>query len=546
MQKTSNYTTENALCVYYIFHNGIAFNNYFIPKAWHNKKYVTRYYQYIVVLADDAIVIGGRSWGKSITLEASVVKSMVNGYGMESVLTAFRKLHIRDREEKIISYFENIAYLKMFLYGKEHTIRESINRSPIYTIKLLNGHIHYGISIGDDPLAVNIQGTHPFYRYIEESQFFPREAWIKFQGARDPRGSYDKFIGVTDGRSKTPYADLKSGQIEKFKDCRFRISRRMEPYFDQKTKQEALDAFRSESSNEFLQQVDAKDGEPVFGYWNIYDIQMNFDRTEKPGHPNILEYAMKTYEITPKEYKDKEPSQVLYDLPRLPNEDLMVIMAIDAGFSQPSMILPFFKWRGKWNLWFRVALRDKVNFDDQAEIIDYLADYIHANMIMIDCSSSEGKAIALSLQNPKNMEYAAKKYNERIPWAEFQKSFIIGYQEKDEKEEPIEIPAKIHTSNMLYKMFINREFNIYSDEDMLVEFNREHQKTLPSGYNTIFTPADIHIPDAFRCFAYGIWLLQSDVAQHIRNEEVDIEGDWDISEGDLDFGLFGRQPRKRI
>ena len=283
----SRHTLEEALCAHYIFNNGIAFNDYFVPQAWKGKPYLTRYYQYAVVLAEEAVIVGGRSWGKSVTLEAAIVKVMINGYGVESVLTAFRRLHIRDREERIISYFESVPYFKMFLRGKEHTVRESVNRSPVYTIKLLNGHTHFGISIGDDPLAVNIQGPHPCYRFGEEFQFYPREAWVKFQAARDPRGSVDKFIGVTDGRSDTPYADLKSGQIERYRNCRFRISRRMEPYFDQETKKEVLDAFRSESSNEFLQQVDAQDGEPIFGYWNISDIQKNFDRTEVPGQPNV-------------------------------------------------------------------------------------------------------------------------------------------------------------------------------------------------------------------------------------------------------------------
>ncbi len=157
----SRHTLEEALCAHYIFNNGIAFNDYFVPQAWRGKPYLTRYYQFAIVLAEEAVIVGGRSWGKSVTLEAAIVKVMINGYGVESVLTSFRRLHIRDREERIISYFETIPYFKMFLCGKDHTIRESVNRSPVYTIKLLNGHIHFGISIGDDPLAVNIQGPHP-------------------------------------------------------------------------------------------------------------------------------------------------------------------------------------------------------------------------------------------------------------------------------------------------------------------------------------------------------------------------------------------------
>ena len=224
-----------------------------------------------------------------------------------------------------------------------------------------------------------------------------------------------------------------------------------------------------------------------------------------------------------------------------------MLMAIDAGYTQPTMILPFFQWKGKWNLWCRIALRDKVIVDDQAEIIDYLADFLHANIIPIDCSSMEGKAIAMALQNPKNKQYASKNYKERIPWMEFQKDFIVGYQENKEtgKIEPIKVPPKIHTSNILHRMFANREFNIYSDEYMLEDFNKEYQKTTQAGHATIFTPYDVHIPEAFRCFAFGIWLMQGGTPEPPDYEDHENgEGSWGVDEGDLDFGLFGRQPKR--
>lgn len=544
--ESSHFTKEEALNIHYIFTNGVAFNDCFVPIAWRGKPYLTRYYQFPIVIAEEAVIIGGRSWGKSITLEAAVVKAMLRGRGVQSVLTSFRKLHIRDREEKIINYFENVPYFKMFLMGKNHTIRDSVNRSPIYTIKLMNGHIHYGISIGDDPLAINIQGTHPSYRFGEEFQFYPDQAWVKFQAACDPKGSVDKFIGVVDGRSDTPYAALISGSIERFKNVRFRISRRMEPYFSQGTKQEAIDFFKSERSNEFLQQVDAKDGEPVFGFWNIGDIASNFDQTEAVDKSGLLN-AMQVLEFTPKEYDNHIPAELFYSLPRLPEDNLTTILAIDAGYTQPTMILPFFKWKGKWQLHMRIILRNKIIFDDQAEIIDYLADFFQAAYIPIDCSSAEGKAIASTLQNPKNKKYALKKYDDRIPWLEFQKDIVIGFKEDDETKKNVEmkVPAKIHTSNRLHRMFANRAFNIYSDEDMLLDFNKEYQKTTPAGHSVIYTPYNVHTPEAFRCFAYAVWQMEggSPVPPDPSITEDNADS-WGVDEGDLDFGLFGRQIRK--
>jgi hypothetical protein len=57
MQKIHNYTIEDALCVHFIFNNSVAFNDYFVPQAWRGKRYITRYYQYPIVLSDDALAI---------------------------------------------------------------------------------------------------------------------------------------------------------------------------------------------------------------------------------------------------------------------------------------------------------------------------------------------------------------------------------------------------------------------------------------------------------------------------------------------------------
>ncbi len=149
------------LNLYAIFHNSILFRDFFVPTAWSGQYYRTRYYQYPMALADDAVVLGGRSTGKSIDLEFQEIQDCLNDYNQESLVTAFRSLHIKARMERIISYFYNVPYFKEF-------IKRISRQNPIWELHLKNGHISYGISVGDDPQCVNIQGKHPTKRKGEE------------------------------------------------------------------------------------------------------------------------------------------------------------------------------------------------------------------------------------------------------------------------------------------------------------------------------------------------------------------------------------------
>ena len=95
------------------------------------KYYKTRFYQVPPCLVDNCVLYGGRSIGKSYDLEISVIQGMILVPKEESVLTAFRRMHIRDREERIISYFQQVPYFKLWLKGTNRTIKDSVNRTPI-------------------------------------------------------------------------------------------------------------------------------------------------------------------------------------------------------------------------------------------------------------------------------------------------------------------------------------------------------------------------------------------------------------------------------
>jgi hypothetical protein len=181
-------------------------------------------------------------------------------------------------------------------------------------------------------------------------------------------------------------------------------------------------------------------------------------------------------------------------------------------------------------------LTEKMIPDYQALFIDFIATKYNA-MVSIDFSDGEGKALATSLSNPTREEFANKKYAERLVLVEFQKKMITGYKID---ETPIEQEIKERTTKELQTWFSEAKFNIYFDEDFLGDFDREVQKKTATGYR-IFTPKDVHIPEATRVFMYA-WLEKYGKVD-VPTEEMDEIEDYPMlgpERGSLDFDLFGR------
>ncbi|GAH84479.1 unnamed protein product, partial [marine sediment metagenome] len=253
-------------------------------------------------------------------------------------------------------YFYKVPYFKAFL------AKHPVSRAPIYTVKFKNGHVLYGISVGDDPQCVNIQGTHPTKRKGEEFSFYPQAAFIKFQEAADPRGTTDRYIGVVDGRAETPFRKLDT-KIGRFKNHRFHISRRFDPYFNQETKEDRIDAFGGEASDDFKQQIDSLWGTPCWGAWDYEAILSNMIQDK-----NNPKYKPVVITISAKDYQGKIPEELLYGLPKA-EFGANIYLAMDAGYSQPSEILIFANSGKDWDLLVRIKLTNKMIADDQAEIV---------------------------------------------------------------------------------------------------------------------------------------------------------------------------------
>ncbi len=545
---------ERKLVYYFIFSNPIAFRDFWAPRMV-KRYYKTRFYQYAPALSKNMSWGGARTLGKTDELVFSMIFNAIRSKMKESLLTAFRRIHVKKPLESVIGFIMNVPYLRKFFRGDaDTTLKGSVTRTPIYSIRFKNGHEIKGISIGEDPAAVMIQGTHPDFRYMDEGQTYPEASWVKFQSTQSPLGSIDRYFGTVDGRLNTPFF-LINHKLSKFKGNRFFIPRMLEPWFDREKKKDYIQAFGSEQSNEYQQQVLALEGEPIWSLWSQRDILKNIDMTETRS--GVLANFLTTIKISQGDIENgmkekvgdsKDPellrvalNQLFEDLfsvlPSLPDRNAEVILGIDAGWSEPTVILPLFFYDNKWNLHCKILLTDKMIPDFQTLAIDFVASKYNNSLVSIDTSDGEGKALATSLSNPTRTEFAGKGYLERVVWVEFQKKMITGYMPD---ETPIEQKVKERTTKELQNWFSEVKFKIYHDEDFLADFDKEVRKKTSTGY-LIFTPPNVHIPEALRVFIYA-WLEKYgkiDIPQ-----EGDEFEDYQMigpEKGNLDFDLFGRQ-----
>lgn len=491
------------LCLRYVVTHPIAFREFFVPKVT-RRRYWHRYAFTHVTLAQDlgdTLLAAGRGGGKSYALlEPEIVRHMITHPGEETVLTSLRRVHIVDRMERVIEYFEDVPFLRLFLGNSSS--KKAINRSPIYIVQLRNGHVGYGISVGDDPEAKMAQGKHASLLTVEEAHQYPLRAWLKLQGAKDPRGCRVLMIGVPDGRMDTPFRNADS-KYEAFKGRRVHLSRRADPYFDQKTKRELADIHGGEDSEVFRQEVDAEWGNPTWSAWDMDGIVRCFD----PG----LDCPVLV--VSGKDYKALGITARAACADLLGSDvDAPVKLAMDVGYSQPSEIGVFQLRRNRWTLIARVKIINRMEHDDQADILHEVGLRFRAEEIGIDATEGEGRAIAATLeqrpewQTPSTAE--APQGGTRIRRYSSNETDVAQYT--PEGEEVHDTMRNIGT-HILRGLFARRTFHLPVSEDIYSDFNQEMEYRSGDGVLRVKTPATVHLPDMFRVFAYLMFLNEPPV-----------------------------------
>jgi hypothetical protein len=515
-----NKSTDDALIYYALFNDKYCFRNFWRPVAQRETCYRTYNWQLPEALSDNLVNVAGRGIGKSIGTECWFVQQLMTRQMTEGMMTSFRSMHMHDRFEAIISFFYKIKYFKHFLHGKY-----PIKRQPVYQINLKNGVVGYGIAIGDDPQAVNMTGKHPTFRAIEEAQFYPKYAFIQFQGAVSPDGSVDRAIGVPDAMIDSVFRRLDSSSDSMGK-YRLHQSRRFNPALTAEQLKDLFSRYGGETTSEALNQVDGLWGEPVASAWDLEAIKncMTLDRKDP-------DYSAYFAEIKRKPFEEFHENLEAF-LPNLPYKEGVdnYILGIDVGGGlRPTVVLIFTDIAGKhghrrYQQIARINL-EKFTTPQSAKVLDYLYAFykIQARTLLsIDCTSGDGRSIADTLEDPKG-KYTWTDYKKIIRRVSFQSTVKTGEETTPEgKKKEIKESIKDLSCRVLRNMFqIKGRIKLPYDSDILEEFGSEVKvwEARAAKYY-IKTPDDIHIPEAMRCFAYLVWLLYEAGEQMTTDEEA--------------------------
>lgn len=470
----------------YVMTHPVAFRRYWAPKVskrrfWHRHNFTP---PLLAIEHGDTLLRFGRGSGKSFAvLEPELVRQAVNRRGEETLLTSFRRLHTSDRMERAIDYFELIPFFRLYL--------SRVLRSPQYMVQLRNGHVLYGISVGDDPEAKMAQGKHASSIIIEESQQYPLRAFIKLDGAQDPRGCRFLMVGVPDGRLDTPFR-LADSRYRSFEGRRIQISRRHDPYWDAKTKQKAIDKHGSEDADTFGQEVDAEHGHPTWSAWDLEAIQRCIEPKDCP---------VVVHEISGKVYHDRglTPSTACAELPG-PTRSAPRMLAADIGYSQPTMILIFEFWHERWWLIARVKLTNRMEHDDQARVMDEIGRRYDVTRIGVDTTEGEGRAIAQELET--NLGWSG-----RVDRVMFTETHTVDWKTNENGEiEEVTNSARSIATIALRSMFRQKTLALPNDEEIPGEFNQEMESRSADGQTRVHTPSTVHVTDACRVFSMMLFL----------------------------------------
>lgn len=477
---------SRALCLNYVLRHPVAFREFWVPKVtkrpfWHRHNFSP------VILAaaqGDTSFYAGRGSGKSYAvLEPEPVRHAVTRPGEETLVTSLRKVHVTDRMERVIDYFESIPFFKLYV--------KRITRSPTYVVELKTGHIIYGISFGDDPEARTIQGPHASLIVTEESQQVPPRPWTKLQGSKDPRGSRFLMIGVPDGRMETPFRQADE-TYESFQGRRFHLSRRHDPYWDKKTKQSYIRVYNGEDSEMFKQEIDAEWGHPVWSAWDLDSLW----RCVEPPLKKVFE------KISGKEYRAQSltPQAACAELPGPEHRHFRRLLAADIGYSQATEILIMEeREKSRWWLIARVELINRMEHNDQATIFKELGRKYAVDRIGLDTSEGEGRAIAAELEEDPY-------WRPRVVRVDFREVRISGYTKEDGEVKEVKEPSRDIGTKQMREMINFKELAIPKDDQIIAEFNSEMEMRLGDGTTKIKTPPTVHITDAFRVFGVMVFL----------------------------------------
>jgi len=455
--------------------------------TWYQKQFMLDFNSYVSISC-------GRSVGKTAALSALLLWYLIFNVFPEDyiVYTVPNRVHLRPVwTNYLVRLLRGNSFLSHFVESSK-----GINAQSYVISTKVGSSLDCRIA-GTSGTGVNVVGIHTPLVILDESAFYPFKTFLELQPTLKTfiRGYSLKVSGVPNGlREKNVNWHC---QFENKDYSKHHVSAFDNPRFTEKDKQNAIETFGGEDSDDYVHNVLGLPGRPVFAL---------FDRDLL----EISEYPVFKLSIDGTEVGDNLAiiTDKLAIFPSLPLKDAPCFFGVDLGYTEPTAIFILYldkqnriKFHGKIKL-------TKVNYFVQEKIIDVLDSKFNPQFIAID-RGGVGESVVSKLQNDLSLTH--KNYKTRIFPVSFGSNIILGTN-LDGKE--IQMKTKPLAVTILQD-YSNQHKIVYSSTDLetVSELERMTYVKTPNGdiiYKTLSERGgkigEDHFTSALLCAILGYYI----------------------------------------
>lgn len=493
--------TKEEWALFQCFRDKIWFRENFILESGVN--ILVRYYQMPPGLCENLVWVGGRKTGKSFDLEIDPIWYSVNYPYKKTLVTTLSEYQLPQRMKAIYLKLQLDPVLNLFIKNKKE--------SPTFSIWLTNESHIEGVIAGKHQKGENVLSRHVHRILIDETQLYNLQAYQNLANATAEAETalIERLYGVPDNRMDTPFA-ISIADVNK-NSFKFRIPAWTNPFFNKAEELRCCTVYKGRETAGYKANVKAEESEVSGGAWDWDDISVNFSRDKKGAliTAKVFEIDKKDIELVTKN-KEVDIKQLLPFLPPIPDDSQQILMGMDVGRTiAPSEIVIFSKnEKPKYQQICRIHLT-RAMYSDQALIVDYLLK-LYGGIIAIDATGAGVSVLDIMKKFPSwdNLNYKECVYpvvfHAQIP-TNILKNEEENFVYKNGQLQFETRQTKTYLSEILFTMFHDKKFELPNDPLLQVEFCAEVKKA-GRGFEIFDTTSSDHVIDAFRCFAYLIYL----------------------------------------
>jgi len=431
-----------------------------------------------------------------------MLMSLIHLDGENVGFSSIDAIHVRGILEPLIQVLEQHTFFKIF--------ECKINRSPNYRITARNG---YSI----DSINMNLVGKNPgqgfFQRhlkrlYIEEASFETDEVYKKRLDAISELGCVTRAAGMTNFTKYSPtgrrFYDAKNQEFV----CN--LPQYCNPHWSKKEQEKALKEHGGENSVSYRTFVK---GEVVEDGIAVFDM-------ERVRQCYLEEKIIKKFEITKDNFYNFE-NIIIVDKP---DSIDAVFIAADIGETAPTEIIILFKNGEEFKYVYNITCYGLTE-REQPDIFSYLIETLKANVVGIDTTDGQGRAIARTL--------VAKYGQDNFVFCAFNEKISVDFERNEQGNIMFDSDGNPkYKEEFISEWSVKRLKSLLYDQQIKMPIDYKFDKQINSvvamsrGGRTIYevVSEEDHLFAAFRVFAISEWSKNSSVLKQINSKIYDKVG----------------------